>query len=396
MGGERSRIAKEFLEVIGSSPRGRGTRSAESVAVVSIRFIPAWAGNAHSVGQLASVGAVHPRVGGERNRVQSGPRCCSGSSPRGRGTHRNGANQTGNVRFIPAWAGNASSAQPVACARAVHPRVGGERYSQGYEERPPTGSSPRGRGTLSAEGGCLPLHRFIPAWAGNARRRRSIGCRASVHPRVGGERGVMNSSTRAWIGSSPRGRGTPAPAHRMVQPIRFIPAWAGNAGVPGSKVESRRFIPAWRGTLRRWNRRCLSGRFIPAWAGNAVCTPKSNILNPVHPRVGGERLGSRFQNKGNIRFIPAWAGNASRQSGRVRRPSVHPRVGGERTIPGHLFRPDLRFIPAWAGNAATDRRNASRASVHPRVGGERSCRKVLKNRAFHNVKGRTGVFAMFY
>ena len=70
-------------------------------------------------------------------------------------------------------------------------------------------------------------------------------------------------------------------------------------------------------------------RFIPAWAGNTVTPPGGVVLDPVHPRVGGEyepllgplrlQFGSSPRGRGipdkdtglgyYNRFIPAWAGN---------------------------------------------------------------------------------------
>ena len=110
------------------------------------------------------------------------------------------------------------------------------------------GSSPRGRGTPQELLPELRIGRFIPAWAGNTGvppTRMSIG---SVHPRVGGEHGSGQHQAKQRGGSSPRGRGTQPGAGSGVLKRRFIPAWAGNT----------------------------SGQRM-AWLGF-----------PVHPRVGGE------------------------------------------------------------------------------------------------------------
>ena len=70
-----------------------------------------------------------------------------GSSPRVRGTRKDGKAAPRLHRFIPACAGNTASALVKPCSRTVHPRVCGEHL-------------PRGRG-----GGAE--RRFIPACAGN-------------------------------------------------------------------------------------------------------------------------------------------------------------------------------------------------------------------------------------
>ena len=52
---------------------------------------------------------VHPRVGGERQARLLEHKITTGSSPRGRGTRAEGLQHDSRLRFIPAWAGNASA-----------------------------------------------------------------------------------------------------------------------------------------------------------------------------------------------------------------------------------------------------------------------------------------------
>ncbi len=173
--------------------------------------------------------AVHPRVGGERAPDNSRWSDVFGSSPRGRGTPYRNAGPTHCRRFIPAWAGNAAC--PFKCwrAKAVHPRVGGERARiMGYVHRS-SGLSPRGRGTRSVAPIGRAGRRFIPAWAGNAAFCRLSAMGIPVHRRVGGERPNMVTPVETINGSSPRGRGTHICGCHHGAIFRFIPAWAGNA-----------------------------------------------------------------------------------------------------------------------------------------------------------------------
>ena len=73
-----------------------------------------------------------------------------------------------DVRFIPAYAGNAELQLRFKSANAVHPRVCGERVQQSGEMEMPNGSSPRMRGTLRTREQKIQRDRFIPAYAGNA------------------------------------------------------------------------------------------------------------------------------------------------------------------------------------------------------------------------------------
>ena len=153
----------------------------------------------------------------------------SGSSPRMRGTRAAFPPSRIPCRFIPAYAGNAP--QSICCMwhLMVHPRVCGERSSAVIESMMTVGSSPRMRGTRAQRHDSDPRMRFIPAYAGNAISSTGISVRASVHPRVCGERIATDLSGAFKGGSSPRMRGTPSKFQGFHAPIRFIPAYAGNA-----------------------------------------------------------------------------------------------------------------------------------------------------------------------
>ena len=151
-------------------------------------------------------------------------------------------------RFIPARAGNALPAPVGRGHRTVHPRACGERIWHKNHDGPPTGSSPRVRGTPHAMEVVIDVARFIPARAGNAWCPQHMSrCRA-VHPRACGERGILLNRAQNVTDSSPRVRGTPFPHSRYcgcgssprvrgthheracrIVAVRFIPARAGNA-----------------------------------------------------------------------------------------------------------------------------------------------------------------------
>ena len=113
--------------------------------------------------------SVHPRIRGERERVQVEYRRLVGSSPHTRGTPDIHRNQLLAERFIPAYAGNALPRPDGRRRRAVHPRIRGERSVAPNWRQYLTGSSPHTRGTPMGEDLQQFLRRFIPAYAGNAR-----------------------------------------------------------------------------------------------------------------------------------------------------------------------------------------------------------------------------------
>ena len=275
----------------GSSPRMRGTHQRMLSGRCVDRFIPAYAGNAPKAGGRQRSPPVHPRVCGEREQCHTSRLRRRGSSPRMRGTHRENAHTCALVRFIPAYAGNAFTPSTKKPSMPVHPRVCGERIALECGPEKLHGSSPRMRGTHPIIETPEKPVRFIPAYAGNARQSRRRTGASTVHPRVCGERGGRRIAGADRTGSSPRMRGTPT--------------------IPGSRTRRR--------------------RFIPAYAGNAICARKFGLAITVHPRVCGERQagtstaeltpGSSPRMRGTLRqaeekggqgrFIPAYAGNAT-------------------------------------------------------------------------------------
>ena len=371
-GGERIRCAPASAPRLGSSPRGRGTLTRTASPTGIFRFIPARAGNAVSVATPDSSSTVHPRAGGERPHCEQVSSFIVRSSPRGRGTHL--AGRAGGLadRFIPARAGNASSSSWIAVLATVHPRAGGERASKRAIRAIQAGSSPRGRGTPGVPSAFRDAGRFIPARAGNARSDRGRRRTRTVHPRAGGERDVMDFILVTAAGSSPRGRGTRGESPRAVPSHRFVPARAGNASAATSPaIVAVGSSPRGRGTHVRPDRPGGLRRFIPARAGNATPTKTACGTSSVHPRprAGNALYGERGR----------WAF------------PVHPRAGGERRISvtrcpthsgssprGRGTRPasvrknsKRRFIPARAGNAGASASASSTTPVHPRAGGER-------------------------
>ncbi len=253
MGGEHRRECHKGGPNDGSSPRGRGTPWRPGFCQRCPRFIPAWAGNTFSWRKASRMTAVHPRVGGEHTGRRRRNLNGHGSSPRGRGTLSAFACPYCFGRFIPAWAGNTEAAGESGQHDAVHPRVGGEHTAFSRRSFCFAGSSPRGRGTLLTPISAIKTTRFIPAWAGNTGRQARQAGGPPVHPRVGGEHQTRPGLMFCGIGSSPRGRGTPSQTRQPARQSRFIPAWAGNTRARSS---------------------------LPTAAS-------------VHPRVGGEHITSR-------------------------------------------------------------------------------------------------------
>ncbi len=192
---------------------------------------------------------VHPRVCGKRATYSKNINFCTGSSPRVRETYVRVHALPGELRFIPACAGNVRSSTRIARRTAVHPRVCGKRRRERDFPLNAAGSSPRVRETLKLRCIYVRENRFIPACAGNVSQNSLLTMQIAVHPRVCGKRTTTLPTTTAVIGSSPRVRET------FVDNVR---------------AERR-------------------PRFIPACAGNVLPRCKLSHVVPVHPRVCGKR-----------------------------------------------------------------------------------------------------------
>ena len=116
-----------------------------------VRFIPARAGNTSIARKPGDGTAVHPRAGGEHHHVGRATLACDGSSPRGRGTRTRRPGSRPRKRFIPARAGNTHPHRRRRGRGPVHPRAGGEHQRIVPYLHVITGSSPRGRGTLFSQ-----------------------------------------------------------------------------------------------------------------------------------------------------------------------------------------------------------------------------------------------------
>ncbi len=133
------------------------------------------------------------------------------------------------MRFIPAGAGNSSSAFLCAVSKSVYPRWRGELSCRVSNKRGIRGLSPLARGTPFCSLRALLTHRFIPAGAGNSSWIEPTNQPSPVYPRW---RGELCRSPRAGgngFGLSPLARGTLKNTREQNFHLRFIPAGAGNS-----------------------------------------------------------------------------------------------------------------------------------------------------------------------
>ena len=196
------------------------------------------------------------------------------------------------TRSIPACAGEPAVVARYNLRKAVYPRVCGGTLAAMYQRVASSGLSPRVRGNLRRPQRRHQPVRSIPACAGEPSASGVRCARHWVYPRVCGGTGNPNASSSARMGLSPRVRGNPPP--------------------PSVPPPHSRSIPACAGEPRPQSRRGESGKVYPRVCGG---TP-----------AGGAGAGRR---PGCHRWsIPACAGEPSGHARRRRIPPVYPRVCG--------------------------------------------------------------------
>ena len=172
--GEQSLSDSDWIRILGSPPRVRGTEGRQGVGGYGLRITPACAGNSVREAFAPAAKKDHPRVCGEQVPWASGKYGPKGSPPRVRGTVRGVCRRGMSGRITPACAGNSSPRFPAPPGPRDHPRVCGEQGMSIVGTVPCEGSPPRVRGTGAATRRRCPRAGITPACAGNSAFKMKI------------------------------------------------------------------------------------------------------------------------------------------------------------------------------------------------------------------------------
>ena len=175
-----------------------------------------------------------------------------GLSPLARGTLCRCQHCWRVIRFIPAGAGNTVPRIISLSSSSVYPRWRGEHSASLMPIIGLGGLSPLARGTRRQRIVRLPLHRFIPAGAGNTSTLSITTDREPVYPRWRGEHPNGSALSYPQIGLSPLARGTQSDAIDALIDARFIPAGAGNTLTCRIRIAAVPVYPRWRGEHVVW------------------------------------------------------------------------------------------------------------------------------------------------
>ena len=185
--GENGSDLAAWRRSFGSSPRVRGKPSGCSDCLCDRGLIPACAGKTSCDPSRCAALRAHPRVCGENGRPRRFSRKAAGSSPRVRGKRARNMVAVSPSRLIPACAGKTCDPAAGTSGAGAHPRVCGENLKRTFLKLRKAGSSPRVRGKLGFLHALDGLPGLIPACAGKTRRNSWPARRAWAHPRVCGE-----------------------------------------------------------------------------------------------------------------------------------------------------------------------------------------------------------------
>ena len=212
----------------------------------------------------------HPRLRGEKELLSQIKLFCQGSPPLARG----------KVIFLlsllflwgitPACAGKSSGGYTLFDVNGDHPRLRGEKNLLEDNYSREGGSPPLARGKALKVAAHSSFRRITPACAGKSGRRSPTPPDTEDHPRLRGEKQVEADQQRTIQGSPPLARGKVLLHKNNTTNIRITPACAGKS--PGSCPWRRHAWdhPRLRGEklLGPADQRPL-GRITPACAGKS-------------------------------------------------------------------------------------------------------------------------------
>ena len=202
------RIARSLKRVVeGSSPLSRGIPGQLGGDFLTLRIIPALAGNTTIYSARIVSTKDHPRSRGEYGRPAGELGRPPGSSPLSRGILRLSITPTREFGIIPALAGNTPPTPRKTRSSSDHPRSRGEYVESVVLSPSVTGSSPLSRGILGVPIGPRHHGRIIPALAGNTSAKKFAAAIRSDHPRSRGEYLALTVTYIHAEGSSPLSRG---------------------------------------------------------------------------------------------------------------------------------------------------------------------------------------------
>ena len=205
----------------------RGKAAPNGYVVSNDRITPAYAGKSQSLPKILSLSWDHPRLCGEKFFFILPPSWAVGSPPPMRGKAASVKTMQSPPRITPAYAGKSTVTVPSGLTVKDHPRLCGEKSLVDTQESTRLGSPPpmRGKDAVALAAGSIP--RITPAYAGKSLRLPLCVLLCRDHPRLCGEKDFSKVGGSMAEGSPPpmRGKEYPTASHKSCR--RITPAYAG-------------------------------------------------------------------------------------------------------------------------------------------------------------------------
>ena len=213
--------------IAGSPPRVRGKGVVHILVPEPLGITPAYAGKRRNCPRILRSTRDHPRVCGEKHPVPVSAIWSAGSPPRVRGKASCILVSSSTVGITPAYAGKSEILRCVSGLYQDHPRVCGEKSLVECAGAVAYGSPPRMRGKGTNPSFAVGLFGITPAYAGKSPTSVVLLLPVRDHPRVCGEKSPSALACFAGSGSPPRMRGKEVVHKRIWVAVRITPAYAG-------------------------------------------------------------------------------------------------------------------------------------------------------------------------
>ena len=207
MRGEKADVVLNGAAVKGSPPHARGKGACPIMGSPKQRITPACAGKSGCYVRIYRVIRDHPRMRGEKGRVQDYGGRYMGSPPHARGKVPAVIVYFRQKGITPACAGKRQAQSRLIPVTLDHPRMRGEKFTCDSSDSSSGGSPPHARGKVEYSKEQIVNGRITPACAGKSALKRQLFFLRQDHPRMRGEKDYTVNTLQDEIGSPPHARG---------------------------------------------------------------------------------------------------------------------------------------------------------------------------------------------
>ena len=219
---------------------------------------------------------------------------------------------TGEQGITPACAGKSLRCHLRSAVRWDHPRVCGEKWEEELSSRLEEGSPPRVRGKGVDRKIALLRYGITPACAGKRTGAEACGGCSWDHPRVCGEKFIHSSLRYGRLGSPPRVRGKDYDSARIRCQLGITPACAGKSANPAFKIWVFRDHPRVCGEKYLLDLlRCFRRGSPPRVRGKDPVPHRALAWPGITPACAGKSVTLQELSKYYDRITPACAGKST-------------------------------------------------------------------------------------